>query len=158
MTANLKPCPFCGSSDIKQEYNGPHGYEPYVVCVDCGCCVDGKFGAWNTRAAVEAPGQEPDETAALRAKLAEVERECDFLKGELRDAEDRANAFAAKEMRTEKRAIHAESDRDEERKLADDLAMSLTEVSSRCGPLAEDGKRAKAVLARHAARRKEQQG
>lgn len=114
----LKPCPFCGSSDIQQEYNGPHGYEPYVVCVDCGCCVDGKFGAWNTRAAIEAPVQEPvawrwrlcyreewcwsvskpmfsthdleqgtvfdvhplytapqtDETAALRAKLAEVER------------------------------------------------------------------------------------
>lgn len=184
----LKPCPFCGSSDIQQEYNGPHGYEPYVVCVDCGCCVDGKFGAWNTRAAIEAPVQEPvawrwrlcyreewcwsvskpvfstrdleqgtvfdvqpvytapqpDETAALRAKLAEV-------------AMDLAEVEAL-EMQHSEVIKRLTADRDEERKLADDLAMSLTEVSSRCGPLAEDGKRAKAVRARHAARRKEQQG
>lgn len=101
----------------------------------------------------------PDETAALRAKLAEAEAmirvayDAGYHQAECGlpnhgDVHEVATAALAK----------IKTDRDEERKLADDLAMSLTEVSSRCGPLAEDGKRAKAVRARHAARRKEQQG
>ena len=89
-------------------------------------------------AALEAP---PDETAALRAKLAEVERDRDQWRVD------------CEEFRLERDAALA--DRDEERKLADSAVVSLAEVVARCGPLAEDGKRAKAVIARHAARRKE---
>ena len=58
-------------------------------------------------AAIEAPVQEPDETAALRAKLAEVERE--------RDEALKAEAV----YRRKNHKLTA--DRDEERKLSDDL-------------------------------------
>lgn len=50
---DLKPCPFCGSDDARQEYGAgskPPYSDPYVVCVDCGASVAGKAGAWNTRA------------------------------------------------------------------------------------------------------------
>ena len=50
---DLKPCPFCGSDDIRREYGAgskPPYNDPYVVCVDCGASVAGKAGAWNTRA------------------------------------------------------------------------------------------------------------
>lgn len=50
---DLKPCPFCGSDDIRREYgvgSKPPYNDPYVVCVDCGASVAGKAGAWNTRA------------------------------------------------------------------------------------------------------------
>lgn len=83
---------------------------------------------------------QPDETAALRAKLAEVERE--------RDEALKAEAV----YRRKNHKLTAT--RAEERKLADDLAASLAEVSARCGPLSKDGKTAKSVLAAHAARRK----
>jgi hypothetical protein len=49
----LKPCPFCGGDDIRQEYGAgskPPYNDPYVVCVDCGASVEGKSGACNRRA------------------------------------------------------------------------------------------------------------
>lgn len=90
------------------------------------------------RAAIEAP----DETAALRAKLAEVERERDHIR-------DRIGSEI-------QHRCDAEADRDEERKLADDLAYSLKAANHylrKAGytPYTE-------ATDRHAARRKEQQG
>ena len=66
----LKPCPFCGSDHIAQEC-GLDG-QPYMSCVDCGANVEGKAGAWNTRAA------EADAFAAgVRAGLEAAAQECD---------------------------------------------------------------------------------
>ena len=95
-------------------------------------------------AALEAP---PDETAALRAKLAEVE--------------DDLKVCAKASAGWVKKCFEAEADRDEERKLADDLATWIKAEAEDRGYA--DGeyppeRQCGAVLARHAARRKEQQG
>lgn len=63
MTDALKPCPFCGSDDVEAlDMEGKH----YVVCYDC--ALEGPFhksraaviAAWNTRAALAAPGVPPE--------------------------------------------------------------------------------------------------
>lgn len=72
----LKPCPFCGGKAALSKHPT---IKNLVTCADVHCggyAVEMVPAEWNTRAAIKAPVQEPvtDETAALRAKLAEVER------------------------------------------------------------------------------------
>ena len=139
---DLKPCPLCGANMLPES----DGYEHPA---DDTCPLDSLYiearhvAAWNTRAATP----QPDETAALRAKLAEVERERDGL---LRAAHDNHEA--------DMRAQRAEADRDEERKLADDLATWIKAEAEDRGYA--DGeyppeRQCSGVIARHAARRKE---
>ena len=105
MTApELKPCPFCGSDDIRQEYGAgskpPHN-DPYVLCVDCGCSIVGMAGSWNRRAdlaAVQPAQVHPDPRDEVIARLVEALRDCDGGLGALgvpRDAEPRSTARAA---------------------------------------------------------------
>jgi Lar family restriction alleviation protein len=55
----LKPCPFCGSTDIARANNGGYGAH-WTMCGNCGACT-GESGVesqqqaddrWNTRAAL----------------------------------------------------------------------------------------------------------
>lgn len=96
-------------------------------------------GEWSASFPLYATPQ-PDETAALRAKLAEVE--------------DDLKVCAKASAGWVKKCFEAEADRDEERKLADDLAERL----DACCYLSVFSDEDRAALARHAARRKEQQG
>ena len=60
MSEELKPCPFCGGSNITEEAS-----ISVVFCADCGGEKDTDMGSWNTR---------PIEDA-LTARIAELEAE-----------------------------------------------------------------------------------
>ena len=60
MSEELKPCPFCGGSNITEESS-----ISVVFCADCGGEKDTDMGSWNTR---------PIEDA-LTARIAELEAE-----------------------------------------------------------------------------------
>ena len=55
----LKPCPFCGGSDIHVEIDGDLG--SYICCYDClssfwqqeACCEEDNIVAWNRRTSDE---------------------------------------------------------------------------------------------------------
>ena len=56
--SELKPCPFCGGSNVKDE-----PALQVVICMDCGAEIDTDLGEWNKR---------PIEDA-LNARIAELE-------------------------------------------------------------------------------------
>lgn len=51
----LKPCPFCGGTDIGHDNSDTHPYE-WLMCEDCGAKMHGRIGTgkvfekWNRRA------------------------------------------------------------------------------------------------------------
>jgi hypothetical protein len=66
---DLLPCPFCGSSNLRYEFCGSHGY---IECNECGaqgpcdelaadpiCDIQAADAAWNRRAVLTAPTSEP---------------------------------------------------------------------------------------------------
>lgn len=70
MTTTLKPCPFCGSGNVKYVFGGCFGWGVRIECKECGCrtgdimCEDEELYAdivlvlvntWNRR-----PGDEAD--------------------------------------------------------------------------------------------------
>lgn len=61
--ADLLPCPFCGSTNLRYEFAGSQGY---IQCDECGtqgpcderaadphCDIEAAEGAWNRRLAAE---------------------------------------------------------------------------------------------------------
>lgn len=137
---DLKTCPFCGE-DPSCQIERVFGAQILLAKCHKMECPGGQAyvpeDVWNARAAPQ-----PDETAALRAKLAEVERELKCVVAERNRAQKACETIAA--------------DRDEERKLADDLATVFRATLKSIGQrdIADNS----FVIARHAARRKEQQG
>lgn len=131
----------------------PYGYEDTIETAKAAAQADYEA---RILAAIEAPVQEPvqgeadpfyeiarlnDETAALRSKLAEVARELACVVAEMNRAQKTCEVLAIA--------------RDEERKLADDLAqLHNTPETERIRGW--DAHR-DTILARHAARRKGQQ-
>jgi len=69
MTEELKPCPFCGSTDlvVRELYAGEYPSPVVVKCYNCGAC--GPTGdyespaerAWNSRAADALESRLPSE-------------------------------------------------------------------------------------------------
>jgi hypothetical protein len=60
----LKPCPFCGSSNIRNDDNG-FG-QNLTGCIDCGARIYYKIGSlelaaklWNTRVIINEPSTSP---------------------------------------------------------------------------------------------------
>jgi hypothetical protein len=82
--ADLLPCPFCGSSNLRYEFCGSQGY---IECNECGaqgpcderaadpiCSIEAAEAAWNRRAALaqsEPTGPTDEEIAQVLADLAE---------------------------------------------------------------------------------------
>jgi hypothetical protein len=65
MSSSLKPCPFCGSSNLRYEFCASQGY---ICCDECGaqgpcdaraadphCDIEAAEAAWSRRAALSRP-------------------------------------------------------------------------------------------------------
>ena len=77
----LKPCPFCGGKPrYGQQMNEQYRWLKWVTCTVCYACTGRSESraevtrAWNKRV------DDPDETAALRRRLAYLEREVERYK------------------------------------------------------------------------------
>lgn len=86
--ADLLPCPFCGSTNLRHEFAGSQGF---IECNECGtvgpcderaadpiCDYDAAYAAWNRRAAAQADGPAvPDgrEPASIAEQSASVKQE-----------------------------------------------------------------------------------
>ena len=81
--SELKPCPFCGGSNVKDE-----PALQVVICMDCGAEKDTDLGEWNTR---------PIEDA-LTARIAELELRLDVYNGNMYDVVVDENAKANKRI------------------------------------------------------------
>jgi Lar family restriction alleviation protein len=47
MSAEIKPCPFCGSNDLCPDYKDRGSLNEYVSWINCGNCgVDGPISKW----------------------------------------------------------------------------------------------------------------
>ena len=78
--SELKPCPFCGGSNVKDE-----PALQVVICMDCGAEKDTDLGEWNKR---------PIEDA-LNARIAELEAELKITDELLKEATETIGAVVA---------------------------------------------------------------
>lgn len=88
----LKPCPFCGSSDIQHSNNKEPFWNHWVQCENCKASSDagggegtqGAIARWNRRALASEGEAESDETAYGKAcfngALEAAAMECENLK------------------------------------------------------------------------------